>query len=492
MSNRFLLPVFWLRFCAFSLVFSIVFLPTTWSQGCSQPSNLVSNVIASGTVALNWSAPGGALNYTVQYRVGNAGPWLSGGTVATTNQTLSGLLPETVYTWRVRASCSTFSSVATFNTGGAPGGNTACSSPSNQTANVTSPSAVVLGWSASQGAFYYTVQYRPNNVGAWINAGSVTGTSITVSNLSVNTEYGWRVKASCSVYSSVALFNTGANGAGGNTSCSQPSNLDALPLSTTSVEVNWSAIQEAQNYTVQYRLGLNGAWITMPPVTGTSLTLNNLLPGFEYSWRVKASCSDYSSQAVFTVPGTGGGSGGGSTSCSAPSNTNTLSVAPTSAVVTWEPQGGALNYTVQYRLELGGTYTTVGTFTTATATIAGLAPGTQYVWRVKANCSPYGSDVQFTTPLARINQSVAARMADAPAPLHIYPNPTTQSQVQIAVQSAGTLVQVFNTTGRLVAARQTTDLQTSLDVSNWQNGLYLVRVCYDNGGQSTAKLIVAH
>jgi Secretion system C-terminal sorting domain/Fibronectin type III domain len=409
------------------------------------------------------------------------------------HQVLTNLQPETVYTWRVRANCSTFSSVATFNSAGAVGGNTACSQPSNQVANVTSPTTATLEWSGVEGALYYTVQYRPNNFGPWLNGGSVTGLSLNIANLALNTEYGWRVKASCSVYSSVAIFSTAASG-GGNTSCSQPSNLDALGLSTTSVELSWSGVQEAFDYTVQYRQGLAGAWIVLPATTATSLVLSGLLPGTEYSWQVKASCSDFASQAVFTTAGTTGGGtgGGGSTSCSAPSNTNTLSVTATTATVNWEPESGALNYTVQYRLELGITYTTVGTFTGNTATITGLQANRQYVWRVKANCSPYGSDNQFSTPAALGNNGagVAARNSFGSSQMRLFPNPVNADVVTIAAENVGALITVFNTTGQLVFSGQMNNVQETINVSSFNDGLYIVRLQHTDGTVESNKLYI--
>ncbi|MBX2892951.1 MAG: fibronectin type III domain-containing protein [Saprospiraceae bacterium] len=468
--------------------------PAAQSQGCSQPSNLNSNVLASGTVALSWSAIEGATSYTVQYRVGNSGPWTNGGTVATTNQVLTGLLSETVYTWRVKASCSTYSSIATFNTGGGVGGNTSCSSPSNLNATNLSPTSVGLSWSAIEGALYYTVQYRVGNSGAWTNAGAVALTNLTLNNLLTNTVYTWRVKASCSVYSSIATFNTG--GSGGNSSCSQPSNLEALLLSNTSAELSWSAIQGAFNYTVQYRQGLSGAWLTAGTVTTTSLVLTGLQENTEYSWRVKASCSVYSSQAVFTTGGSGsGGGGGGSTSCSAPSNTNTDAVFPTYANVSWEPQGGASNYTVQYRLEQGTTYTTVGTFTVSSATITGLTPGMQYVWRVKANCSPYGSDVQFSTPLSmnnggQNNAAAASRQSGEASLLRLFPNPATSDFVQVVAPMPYSQLTLHDITGKVIAQQNNTGSQPVIEVSDLRQGVYFVRLSYDDGTALSTKLIV--
>jgi Secretion system C-terminal sorting domain/Fibronectin type III domain len=468
----------------------LFYAPFAQAQGCSQPSNL-NSVVSPGAVALSWSTPGGATSFVVQYRIGNSGVWINGGNVATPNVVLGNLQPMTVYSWRVRANCSTFSSVAFFNSGGGVGGNVACSQPSNLNALVTSPTSANLDWSAIEGALFYRVQYRLGSVGTWTNAGSVTGTSITLNNLALNSEYTWRVQASCSVYSSVASFNTGSTG-GGNTECSQPSNQEALILSNTSATLSWSGIQEAFDYTVEYRLGLSGAWINAGTVTGTSLTLNNLTAGATYSWRVKASCSVFSSEAVFTMSGgsTGGGNGGGSTSCSAPSNTNVVAVFPTSANIEWEPQGGALNYTVQYRVKVTqGAFTTLGTFTGSTATITGLSAGVEYEWRVKANCSPYGSEVSFTTPFAFTGMTLM--QAGAKAGLSAFPNPVKFDEFQLRSQIAGAQLSIINAAGQVVATQVLNDMQQTINVSSLQNGVYFLRVQSAKNAAQTLKLVIA-
>jgi Fibronectin type III domain len=294
------------------------------------------------------------------------------------------------------------------------------------------------------------------------------------------------------VYSSVAAFNTGALGGGGNSSCSQPSNLDALLLSNTSVELSWSAIQEAANYTVQYRIGQTGTFTVVGPVTGTSLVLNGLLQNTEYQWQVKASCSDYSSLAVFTTGGTpGGGNGGGSSSCSAPSNTNTNAVFPTSAQVSWEAVGGALDYTVQYKTEIGGSYITVGTFTVANATITGLLPNTQYVWRVKANCSPYGSDVQFSTPAAMVAGTGTGTRSTFSSDVIIAPNPVTSRTFELIGAPIGAQVTVMNAVGQLMINENITDFRSILSAENLEPGMYFLSIIQDGGLMETKKLVIA-
>lgn len=365
------------------------------AQGCSQPSNLTSNVLSPGTVSLRWSAIGGAVNYTLQYRLGTSGTWTNGGTMTTTNKVLSNLLPERVYTWRVRASCSSYSSVATFNSGGGISGNVDCSAPSNLVHTSLTTNSVALGWSSIVGAFNYSVQYRAANTTIWLNAGTVSGTSLTLGGLVAGTTYQWRVKASCSVYSSITTFTVGSSSGGG-----------------------------------------------------------------------------------------------GSTSCSAPSNTNTNLVLSNSAQVSWEPQGGALNYTVQYRLASSLTYITLGTVTGSSVTITGLSAGREYVWRVKADCSPYGSDVQFSTPFS--SGLLMGTPTNSTSNLRVFPNPVSADLVQVQTKGNGGQIFILNTAGQVVANEVITEGVQPIDVSRLNNGIYFVRVQDAAGKSQVQKLVVAH
>lgn len=368
---------------------------TAQAQGCSQPSNLTSNVLSPGTVSLRWSAISGAVNYTLQYRLGNSGTWTNGGTMTTTNKVLTNLLPERVYTWRVRASCSSYSSVATFNSGGGISGNVDCSAPSNLVHTSLTTNSVVLGWSSIVGAFNYSVQYRVANTTIWLNAGTVSGTSLTLGGLVVGTTYQWRVKASCSVYSSITTFTVGSSSGGG-----------------------------------------------------------------------------------------------GSTSCSAPSNTNTNLVLSNSAQVSWEPQGGALNYTVQYRQASSLTYITLGTVTGSSVTIMGLSAGREYVWRVKANCSPYGSDVQFSTPF--FSGFLMATPNNSTSSVRVFPNPVSADLVQVQTEGNGGQIFILNTAGQVVANEVIREAIQPIDVSRLNNGIYFVRVQDAAGKSQVQKLVVAH
>ncbi|MGR3855111.1 endo-beta-N-acetylglucosaminidase H [Chryseobacterium indologenes] len=69
------------------------------------------------------------------------------------------------------------------------------------TSNLTGTSAK-LNWSAV-GSNTYDVDYKPASSTTWTNAVSATSsTSVTISGLTANTEYDWRIRTNCSVKSS--------------------------------------------------------------------------------------------------------------------------------------------------------------------------------------------------------------------------------------------------------------------------------------------------
>lgn len=77
------------------------------------PVNTVTSNVQSNSATLSWYASPGAISYQVRYKAGN-------GTFTTVNTnnnsiTLTGLLPNTKYTWKVRAICSASSSPYTPN-----------------------------------------------------------------------------------------------------------------------------------------------------------------------------------------------------------------------------------------------------------------------------------------------------------------------------------------------------------------------------------------
>lgn len=351
---------------------------TLQSSGCSAPINLTTSNITNNSALLSWSAVSGATNYTLQYKLASSNVWITLITLTQTSITFNGLASSTTYNWRVKANCSDYSSAATFTTLSSSN----CSTPTGlTTSNITSTSAL-LSWGAVSGASNYTIQYKLGSSSTWTTLITITSTSITFTGLAPSTTYNWRVKANCSEYSNQATFTTSG------TSCSAPVGLSATNITSSSALVLWNSVQNATQYTVQYRIGSTGSWVTAGNTSGTSLSLTGLANGTTYQWHVKANCSDYSTNGSFTTT---------SGSCNAPTGLTTSSITNSSAVLSWGAVSGASNYTIQFKLASSNTWSTLATITGTTISVTGLTSATTYNWKVKASCSEYSAPVSFTT-----------------------------------------------------------------------------------------------
>jgi hypothetical protein len=132
-----------------------------------------------------------------------------------------------------------------------------------------------------------------------------------------------------------------------------------------------------------------------------------------YDWRVRTNCATLPSvysQAQFTT----------NPLCGTVSGLTTTNITTNSATLNWSAVSSALNYDVDYKTVAATTWTNAATGTTAlTTNIAGLASGTAYNWRVRANCTAgAGSYTQtsFTTAVPQVcNDSYEANETSAQA-----------------------------------------------------------------------------
>lgn len=95
-------------------------------------------------------------------------------------------------------------------------------------------------------------------------------------------------------------------------------------------------------------------------------------------------------------------------SCGTPDFLSSTAITTSSATVLWATVAGANSYDVDYKLNSSGTWINAVTGTTSTSVnLSGLAPGSLYDWRVRANCTGGSSSYaqsQFTTiPVAPCN-----------------------------------------------------------------------------------------
>ena len=323
---------------------------------------------------VSWTAASGTITQ-YQYSV-NSGTWTSAGTALTVN--LSGLTPVTAYTVQVRA-------VDVTGAGAASSGSFTTltpipAAPGTPTfSNITATTATVT-WTAPSGSvtsYAYSV-----NAGAWTN----TGTALTanLSGLSQATAYTVEVHAinagGTGPVSSATFSTLTLAGAPGTPSFSN--------IGATSATVSWTA---ATGGVTSYSYSVNGAaWTNV----GTALTVNltGLTSGTNYTVQVEATnaggTGPASTGTLLTLPGT-------------PGTPSMSSITTTTATATWTLPSGIVtssSYKLEYSLDAGETWTSVGT--ALTVVLTGLTPGTAYTVQVHAlNSSGAGapSSAAFTT-----------------------------------------------------------------------------------------------
>lgn len=178
---------------------------------CATPGSLTATSITSTSATLGWGAVAGAASYNLQWKTSAASTWTTVSSLTATSYSLSGLAASTTYNYRVQAVCATtgsYSAASSFTTTAA----SSCGTPSGLTATGITTSSATLNWAAVSGATSYSVQRKLASSSTWTTTNSITATSFSLTGLSPNTTYDYRVRATCgtvnSSYSATASFTT--------------------------------------------------------------------------------------------------------------------------------------------------------------------------------------------------------------------------------------------------------------------------------------------
>jgi len=368
-------------------------------------------------VAVSFAAPasnGGTTitGYTLQYATNASGPWTTDSTSLTLTRSITGLNPGTQYFVRVRANNAAgdgayaTGDTVTFAAPTAPRSFTATSG--NTTIALTWTAPASNGGTPITG---YRVQYATSNSGPWTTHSTSPTTTRTITGLDNGTQYYVRVRA--------------INAAGSSAWASDstiPITTTTAPLAPTAtagdeqITLSWTAPADdggsaVTGYTVQYASSNTGPWTTHSTNLSTSRTITGLSNGTEYFLRVQA------------VNGAGG-----SAYATTSATPITVADAPAGLSVTGGVEqvdvtftapagdGGSTitGYTVEYATSAGGPWTTHSTTAATSRSITGLAAGTTYHVRVRANNAAgssawaTGSTTTYAAPTAPLTLTATA------------------------------------------------------------------------------------
>ena len=390
----------------------------------SAPTGLSATAISATRIDLGWTASTdnvGVTGYRVERCLGAACTnFAQVGTPTATTFSNTGLAASTTYRYRVRAvdaagNLGAYSAIASATTPAAPD-TTAPSAPTGLTATAISTTQIDLSWTASTdnvGVTGYRVERcQGASCTTWAQVGTSTATTFSNTGLAANTTYRFRVRAvdaagNLGAYSAIVARATLAPDT---TAPTAPTSLTATPISTTRIDLGWTASTDAVGVTGYRVERCQGAGCTDFAQVGTpaatSFSDTGLTPSTTYRFRVRATdaagnLSAYSAIATATtqaVPDT--------TAPSAPTGlTATPGVAQASLAWTASTDNVAVT---GYRVERcqGASCTDfaqVGTPTGTTFTDTGLTALTTYRYRVRAvdaagNLSDYSSVATATTP----------------------------------------------------------------------------------------------
>ncbi|MGD0655260.1 MAG: hypothetical protein ABSA16_13015 [Thermoguttaceae bacterium] len=158
--------------------------------------------------------------------------------------------------------------------------------PTNITATVITPSRIDLTWTASAGATMYRIKRSSSADGIYDTIGFATsGTSFSDTNVEVSGVYYYIV---------TAINNSGesANSSvivGSVTGLPAPTNLTVTAISSTQIDLSWTASSGATSYIVRRSFYSGGPYTTMASgITSTSYSDTNVTCGGTYYFVVAA------------------------------------------------------------------------------------------------------------------------------------------------------------------------------------------------------------
>lgn len=260
------------------------------------------------------------------------------------------------------------------------------------------------------------------------------------------------------------------------TSCNAPTGLTATGITFSNATISWDTVSGALGYKVQYKLNSDTTWkLAAASITATSYALTGLTDTSLYDFRVQTNCigtvSAFTDSQFTTLA---------APPCFAPpALLNASGITSTDATVSWRAVSGAVDYTIEYKLNSDTAWILADDSVVITSyTFTGLADSSLYNYRVRANCTGSATafaQSSFTTldgPVFVTNIQPDMRS------IFVFPNPV-KSILNIGLTGAGKIaeIEVLDVWG-VQKLKKTTITQAvfQLDVASLSSGIYLARI----------------
>ncbi|MFT3950796.1 MAG: leucine-rich repeat protein [Oscillospiraceae bacterium] len=252
------------------------------------PTKLSSSTVTASSVTLGWTAASGVSGYVLETK-NAAGGWdqvktLSG---SATSCTVTGLIPGTAYSYRLRAYLNIADSTF-YSTGATCSALTLPAKVSGLKATAVTTTGYTISWTAAKGADQYVIYRYDSASKKYVKLKTVTGTSYAVTGRTAGQKNTYRVVA---VAKEGGLTQNAAPAAIKlTTKPAQVKNLKSA-VSRSTVTLSWSKVTNATGYKIYYSTSKTGTYKLLKTITsGTTVKYStaSLTVGKTYYFKVGA------------------------------------------------------------------------------------------------------------------------------------------------------------------------------------------------------------
>ena len=249
---------------------------------------------------------------------------------------------------------------------------------------------IALSWQKAKNALWYEVSYKQSQGQTWtIATEDCADTSWQITELNSGMAYDVRIRSvgKYDVYSDYVYCN------GLETKLGVVTGFTAKNLTTSSADLFWDTVEEAEAYDISLRMHDETEWTDYAcGVTKNSLSVGDLASGTAYDFRISAVRNGISSEHTFCT--------GIYTKYEPVTGINPESTTSSSIVLIWNAVPNAEKYNISYKPHGTADWLPYsGMADTATIKVNGLSAGTAYDFRLQAEGEGIASEYTYCTGL---------------------------------------------------------------------------------------------